>query len=734
MAKMTDRRELYASAVQDHREGRLAAAKSKYQEVLASCPSHADSLHMLGVIASGHGERQAAFEYFGKAVALAPANANFLNNLGVSARAIGQTDAAVEAFVIALKVNPRQLDTLINLGNALLDRGDVRGALERYEQVLTEDAANMAALRGAAAACRRLGDLGRAQSIYEDLVAANGNDAAALNNLGVVKMERGDSEAAIMDYRNALEIDPNSFDLLNNMAVALLDLGHAGAAETFLRRALAQESQSAAVQGNLGNALRRQGSYEEAAVSYRAALAIDPAAGLKMRLASLLPIIPSSSEQMRTARQSMEASVDALLDETLRIDDPIGEVGMTQFQLSYHDTNNRALNRKIAVVYQKACPSLSYTAPHCQMSKHESGDRLKVGFISQYFRDHAVGWCYQGIMRNMPRDRLSVSAFTFGSGEDALWRAIAEDVDEAVLLPKSLAAAREKIAAAELDILVYTDIGMDPLTYFLAFARLAPVQCVTNGHPDTTGIPTIDYFVSSAPLEDADSGDAYSETLVALENGLVHYERPKAPDMNKPRSAYGLPSDNTLYICPQSLFKIHPDMDSAFARILQEDTCGQLIVFAGPEPSWAELLLARWRDSIGENIDRIQVLERQPFNDFLNILGLSDVILDTWPFCGGNTTYQGLAMGTPIVTLPGRFARGRSTMALYEQLEITEAIASSPENYAEIAVRLGTNPAWRSEVSTKITERSDRLFGDHAAVDAFADFLLSVGRARGAET
>lgn len=731
---MTDQRELYASAVQDHREGRLAAAKLRYQEILASCPTHADSLHMLGVIASGHGERQAAFEYFGKAVALVPNNANFLNNLGVSARAIGQTDTAVEAFMVALKINPRQLDTLINLGNALLDRGDIRGALDRYEQALAGDAANTAALGGAAAACRRLGDLGRAQSIYEALVAANANDSVALSNLGVVKMERGDSKGAISDYQNALTIDPNSFDLLNNMAVALLDLGNAGAAEAFLRRALVQEPQSAAVQGNLGNALRRQGFYEEAAGSYRAALAIDPAPGLKIRLASLLPIIPASGEQMRTARQSMEAAVDALLEESLCIDDPIGEVGITQFQLSYHDTNNRTLNRKIAGFYQTACPSLSYTAPHCNLPKREADKRLKVGFISQYFRDHAVGWCYQGIMRYMPRDRLSVSAFTFGDGEDALWRAIAEDVDQAVLLPKSLAAAREQIAAAELDILVYTDIGMDPLTYFLAFARLAPVQCVTNGHPDTTGIPTIDYFVSSAPLEDADSKDAYSETLAALENVLVHYERPKAPKERKTRSAFGLSPDNTLYVCPQSLFKIHPDMDSAIARILEEDTRGQLIVFAGPEPAWMELLLARWRISFGENIDRVQVLDRQSFNDFLNILGLADVILDTWPFCGGNTTYQSLAMGTPIVTLPGRFARGRSTMALYEQLEITETIANSPENYAEIAVRLGTDVAWRSEVSTKITERSDRLFGDHAAIDAFADFLLSVGHARSAET
>lgn len=77
------------------------------------------------------------------------------------------------------------------------------------------------------------------------------------------------------------------------------------------------------------------------------------------------------------------------------------------------------------------------------------------------------------------------------------WLQLRLVADEVVPLPQDLVSCRERIQAWSLDVLVYPEIGMDPVAFFLAFARLAPVQAVWWGHPDTTGIPTIDYFISS---------------------------------------------------------------------------------------------------------------------------------------------------------------------------------------------------------------------------------------------
>ncbi len=682
---------------------------------------------MLGVIASGRGEYEAAHRYFQKAVDAEPGNADFLNNLGVSARALGRNDAAVDAFRLALARDPRQIDARCNLGNALLALGEAAAAMSEYLAVLRLEAAHVGARNNLALAYRMLGRPVDAVVIYRQLAAEDPGNPAAHSNLGAAEAEQGNHRQALAHYRQALEIEPDNLEALNNLGVAFLAQGRTKEAESYLRRVLVRDGNSVAALGNLGTVLRRQGRIDDAAQAYRRALSIAPNDGLRVRLATLLPVIGQSEAAMAKAREDMMSAIDALLAREMRIDDPVAEIGVTQFNLSYHDAGNRRINRKIAQLYKSACPALEFVAPHCNAARVKHGGRLKVGFVSAHFRDHAVGWCYHALMRFMPGESISVTAFTFGDGDDDLWRAIVRDVNAAVILPANLAGARERIAQAELDILIYTDIGMEPLTYFLAFSRLAPVQCATNGHPDTTGIPAIDYFVSSAPLEPDDAASHYGETLAALDDVLVHYTRPARPDPLRPRAHYGLPDDATLYLCPQSLFKIHPCVDAALAEILAGDPDGILVIFEGAEEHWTAQLLDRWRGAMGSAMPRVQVLPRQPFDDFINILALVDVMLDTWPFGGGNTTYQGLAMGTPIVTLPGRFARGRSTMALYNRMAITETIAETPGDYVAIALRLGMDAPWRAKLSGAIDAKADILFDDKRAIAAFTEFLISAG-------
>ena len=81
-----------------------------------------------------------------------------------------------------------------------------------------------------------------------------------------------------------------------------------------------------------------------------------------------------------------------------------------------------------------------------------------------------------------------------------------------------------------------------PFGYFLAFSRLAPVQCVSFGHPDTTGIPTMDYFVSNDLYETPGSEAHYSERLFRLHDlaSLAYYYRPERSAQRKDRRHFGL--------------------------------------------------------------------------------------------------------------------------------------------------------------------------------------------------
>ena len=235
----------------------------------------------------------------------------------------------------------------------------------------------------------------------------------------------------------------------------------------------------------------------------------------------------------------------------------------------------------------------------------------------------------------------------------------------------ALETAREQIAECELDILFYTDIGMDPLTYFLAFSRLAPVQCVTWGHPDTTGIPNLDYFISCEDFEPEGSETEYSECLVRMKNMPNYFYRPAAVELTGTREIrrrVGLPADSRLYVAPQSLIKFHPDFDAVLGEILRRDNKGLLILFDDANKHWSTLLMERFLRSIPDVTDRIIFLPRLPFNDFLSLMRSADAVLDTPYFCGGTTSLELFSVGCPIVTWPSsrmasRFTYGRPELA-----------------------------------------------------------------------
>jgi len=110
--------------------------------------------------------------------------------------------------------------------------------------------------------------------------------------------------------------------------------------------------------------------------------------------------------------------------------------------------------------------------------------------------------------------------------------------------------------------LIFADVGMDALTSTLAFSRFAALQVVTWGHPDTTGSPMIDAFLSSEHLETANGQDQYTETLLKLSTLGITYERPTlGKEYRKTRRDFGLRADKHLYCCPQTLFKFHPEFD-----------------------------------------------------------------------------------------------------------------------------------------------------------------------------
>jgi predicted O-linked N-acetylglucosamine transferase (SPINDLY family) len=343
--------------------------------------------------------------------------------------------------------------------------------------------------------------------------------------------------------------------------------------------------------------------------------------------------------------------------------------------------------------------------------------------LSEYFGDHTIGRLYRGLVNHLDRGRFEVVLMHApGSPRDALSQTMEADADKTMVLPAALAAQQAAVADAELDVLFYPDIGMSTSTYFLAYCRLAPVQMASWGHPVTSGLDTVDYFVSATSIEPAGAQEHYTEQIITLNRLPCYYPALPMPNL-LPRTALGLPEAGTLYGCPQSLFKIHPDFDAVLAKIAEADPTAHIVLVDGLHGAWKEALQKRWQESFPILRHRVTFLPRMSRPQFGEHLARLDVLLDPIYFGSGNSMYEAMAVGTPIVTWAGPFMRGRIVAGAYAQMGVADApIAKCLRDYAPLALVLGHSPQRRSALRKGIVEAARKeLFDDARAVRAFEE-------------
>jgi CRISPR-associated protein Csy1 len=233
----------------------------------------------------------------------------------------------------------------------------------------------------------------------------------------------------------------------------------------------------------------------------------------------------------------------------------------------------------------------------------------------------------------------------------------------------------------------------------------------------------MDIFLSSTSMEPDEGASHYSERLVTLPGIGTRYAAPVAPSADRARM--GLP-EGPLLLCPQSLFKIHPDNDALFARVLEAVPNARLVFYEGRDPALTAKFKARLSRA-GIAADRIVVLAQRPHAEFLAVNAACDVMLDTSRWSGGNTSLDAIASGLPIVTLPGRFMRGRQSAGMLHLMDMPGLVAKDEDDYVQKAAAIATDAAYRNELSRGIAERRERIFDDAAPVAALAEFLSQRG-------
>lgn len=439
---------------------------------------------------------------------------------------------------------------------------------------------------------------------------------------------------------------------------------------------------------------------------------------LALKCASVLPVIALSDDEIELHRRRIEASLKSL--SRPHVDDPYQSGGSTNFYLAYHGRNDATFQKEVARFYLDCCPSLAETSPHIDKPLRKS--KKRIGILSSFLRNHTIGYLNYGLIKHLDRERFEIVLLRAPilPLEDPLAEKIAAMADRVIDLPDSLGDARHALFQQELDLLYFPEIGMEDLVYFLAFARSAPVQVMGWGHPVTSGIPNVDAFLSVADMEPDNAENHYTEKLIKLQGLSVSMPRASVPEETKTKEHFDIDPDSPAYVCAQSLFKIHPACDSLFKDILDQDADGKLY-FISLNTESDDVFLNRLEQTLGSHMDRVTLLNRVTSMDFLSLLRCADVLLDIPHWAGGKTSFESLAMGTPIVHWPGDFMRGRHTLAFYKKMDLMDCVVDSAQDYAATAVRLVKDQTFRSHVRTKISERSHVLFDDVSAIEEISD-------------
>jgi predicted O-linked N-acetylglucosamine transferase (SPINDLY family) len=576
------------------------------------------------------------------------------------------------------------------------------------------------------------GRLDAAERLLRAALAADPGHWLSRYTLAVVLQDRGHHDQAAALYAAALAVKPDHLKAWNNYGIALQYSGRREAAIDAFRRALELSPGHAGALLNLSGLLAETGRTDEARAVLDPFCSVDAPNLFDLRRALILPPVAASTAELKRRRTEMLQDLRRITERPPRLHDPLREVGRTPFYLAYQPDSDREILEALATLYRRACPELSFVAPGCRAGEvaTKPGGRRRIGFASFYFYEHSVGRVIRGLVERLPRERFEVVVvFLGGQADDPLARDMAAAADEVVATPYDLAAARQIIAETRLDLLCLPDSGMDPLSYFLGFARLAPVQCTTWGLAETSGLDTIDWFVSAAAFERPDADADYIERLHRLPGvaSPACYARPsQLPGGVSHLTAGSGPN----YFCPQTLYKLHPDFDALVAGILAAQPSARLYLVRAAEPAWNGALVTRLAAVLGTAMAQVVWLDHLSRADYQATMADADVILDPPHFTGGNTSLEAFALAKPVVTLQGATLRSRLTAGFYRAMGLAEVIAKSNTAYIEQAIELGQNPASRAALAQRIAEANGVLFDDENVPARWADFFAQVLSAR----
>jgi protein O-GlcNAc transferase len=755
--------------------GRYADAERCYRQVADSDTDHPGSLVMLGFVLREQGRVEEAREVLDRAVRIADADADAHYLLGSVLEASGPPGAGVFHLQRAVELRPefefarRQLIVALSqsgrsaeatqlcdasLGvlpnsselhyyrsNLHLLAGEKTLALAACERALTLNPAFIVAQQSLSRLLLDTEQFERAEASYRREIELSPEQAGPHHQLGLVLSKLGRHAEAIELYKRAIALNPNSGASYSSLGAAYIDFNQASGEILALalashEKAVALEPENSDLHYNLGDSYQRAAQLDRALASYDRAIALNPnnARARWVRVMLWAPAFASqdvgdSADRGGFARELARFEEWWVTSET----DGADFVGEAQpFFLTYREESNLTLlkdyGRVCARAMQRWLDRQKSPALARPMEK-----RIRLGIVSPDIRLHSV-WIalIKGWLQSFDTERFELVVFSLTARADRETSWAREKSDVFVGGPRTLAQWVAAMREQNCEILLYPAVGLNPLVTKLASLRLAPAQIIAWGHPETSGFPTLDYYVSAECFEPVDAQDHYCERLVLLPNLGNRLQPLNFSSADPDFSALDIDFERPILICPGMPFKYQPVHDQLFVEIARRLPEAQLLFFRPSAGALADLLKVRITERFEagglEPAHHLRFIRWLDFEEFHCLLRRADVMLDTIGFSGYNTAVQAIECGLPLVTREGRFLRGRLASGVLRRMGLSELIVPTEADYVNLAVRLVADRPYRTHICDEIRRRRSVLFDDQSAMGPFQDFLESVAR------
>jgi len=694
--------------------------------------NNTDNLNLLGIRSYQKQDYQSALDFLNQANELAPNSAQTLSNLGLVYNAQLKFEDALHFFNLAIHCDPNIPETHNNRGNAFKGLKKNHEANQAYEKAINLRPNYAEALSNQGVLLLEEGKTDKAISWFEKALQANPNFAIAYNNLGNAFTEIENYDNAFQCFERALQINPSYLDACLNFGNSLKKCKQYGAAIDCYQHALKIHSENAKTFFLLGEVYYETGDCELAKTYYAKSLEFHPRdleANIALSIAQI-PKVAISSDELIKSRKAftqqlhfLEAVPRQTIDSTLRAK----LISRHPFYLAYQDENNVDLLSQFGEI----CTALAKPIQDHLNTKQipiQAGNKIRIGIISSFICSHPVWHAItKGWIKHLNPNQFELFIFNTNGVEDAETEFAKSMVAAYSNCGTDVINAAQSIANHNLDAILYPEIGMDTVSKALACLRLAPVQAVSWGHPETTGLPTIDFYLSAKLLEPENANSLYSEELIQLPNLGTYFENHDLEIDSPDLAALGINPLLPILLCAGSPSKYSPIHDFVLVDIAKR--LGQCqFIFFNFDDNLTSLLKERLRLAFtNAQLDANQFLRFIPFlkkEAFHGLMQKADLYLDTIGFSGFNTAIQAIACGLPVVTIEGSRMRGRLASAVLHYAGLKGLVCDSSSGYIDLVVELIQRRELLKSYQDKITQSKVILFEDLEPIRALEDFLI----------